>query len=425
MQQGRNLFLALCLTVLVTGCYSLDTKLSSKSPYYPLERLQEGSILHIPTGTMVTEGQLFSYLYGSRVVYVGEAHDNLEHHRVQLRVIKALEEQYPGSVSVGMEMFRNSSQPMLDRWVAGEVDEREFYKEWVKNWGIDYDYYRDILEYVRERRIPLIALNASREQIIALNHRGVEGEGELNSATLPEMDPNDPYHRAMVEAVYYDPSHNSHGHGKGDFDRFYRMLLLWEETMAETIARHLTEGGKERRMVVLSGGGHINYGYGIPKRVFRRLSLPYTTILPISPTITGDKKLAKEKGVKLLDVELPSAPLHLADFVWATGYERVENTRPRLGVQLHKKEGRVEIVAVVPGSAADRGGVRKGDAIESFDGESVTDVSDVQYLVGLKEFGDEAVMGIVRNDESSTITVRFEAPVNEGDDSGGHDSPSH
>jgi uncharacterized iron-regulated protein len=413
MKYVRFFAVALTLGALLSGCHPVELRPSAQSPYYPLEKLPAGSILHIPTGSLIAEEQLYSYLSGSRIVYVGEAHDNLDHHKVQLRVIRALEERYPGSVSVGMEMFRSSSQPVLDRWVRGEVEEREFYKEWVKNWGIDYDYYRDILEYVRERRIPLIALNASKEQIVAMNHSG--GEGEFDRSTLPEIDPTDPYHRAMVEAVFYDPSHKSHG--KGDFGPFYNMLLLWEETMAEAIADHLTEGGEERRMVVLSGGGHINYGYGIPKRVFRRLSLPYTTILPISPAITSNKKLAKEKGVKLLDVDLPTAPLYLADFVWATGYARIEEKRPKLGVQISDREGSVKVTGVTSGSAAVRGGIREGDIVESFDGQPISEISDLIYLVRVKEFGEEAVLGIERNGTSLSIKVKFMAPAQEGAES--------
>lgn len=410
MRYVRTIAAALTLAAFLAGCHSVEVNPSAQSPYYPLEKLQAGSILHVPTGSLIAEEQLYSYLSGARIVYVGEAHDNLDHHKVQLRVIKALEERYPGSVSVGMEMFRSPSQPVLDKWVRGELEEREFYKEWLKNWGIDYDYYRDILEYVREKHIPLIALNASKEQIAAMTHKG--GEGGFDRSTLPEIDPSDPYHRAMVEAVFYDPSHKSHG--GGDFDKFYNMLLLWEESMAEAVSDHLTEMGGERRMVVLSGGGHINYGYGIPKRVFRRVSLPYTTIIPVSPAITNDKKLAKEKGVKLLDVDLPSAPLYLADFAWATGYTRVDTVRPKLGVQISERDGRVKVTGVADGSVAARVGIREGDIVASFDGHKISEIADLLYLVREKEFGDEVVVGIERDTEALTLEVKFKRSDEEG-----------
>ncbi len=409
-----TLSLAVSLLTLFSGCYTIgpnaafdspSPNVAFDSPYYPLDALPEGSILHVPTGTIISEEQLMAYLSGSRVVYVGEAHDNLEHHRVQLSVIKAMEERYPGAVSVGMEMLRRPSQSTLDKWSRGELDDRVFFKEWTKNWGIDYDYYRDILEYIRDRNIPLIALNASREQMLKLSHKGKAGMDELSNLSLPEMDNSDPYHRAMVEAIYYDPSH-----GKGEFDSFYQMQLLWEETMAETVADYLKGQSEDHRIIVLTGNGHINYGYGLPKRVFRRLKGAYTTILPISPEIMRDKDAARQKGIKLLDVDLPDAPLYIADFVWATRYERLDKRRPMLGVMLREEDGKVEIVSVLTKSVAEKGDIREGDIVESFDGESIKKVSDLQYFVRLKKFGEQAVVTVSRGKDILDIRVEFEDP---------------
>ena len=72
---------------------------------------------------------------------------------------------------------------------------------------------------------------------------------------LPDIDKSDPYHRAMTMAIFGDPRHGT----KEVFERFYDIQLLWEETMAETVADYLkSEEGKGRYMVVLTGGGHIS-----------------------------------------------------------------------------------------------------------------------------------------------------------------------
>jgi uncharacterized iron-regulated protein len=47
--------------------------------------------------------------------------------------------------------------------------------------------------------------------------------------------------------------------------------VLWDETMAETIAKYLKNHPKSQ-VIVLVGKGHIIYNYGIPSRVERRLS---------------------------------------------------------------------------------------------------------------------------------------------------------
>ena len=149
--------------ILLAGCAAKKTRLPVESPYHSLNSMTKGEILHVPTGTHMTKNQFFKYIFQSRVIYVGENHDNLDHHKVQLEIIKSLEEKYPGKVAVGMEMFMKPSQPLLDKILSGDLDEKAFFKEYTENWGFDYDYFKDILNYIRDKRIPLIALNASME----------------------------------------------------------------------------------------------------------------------------------------------------------------------------------------------------------------------------------------------------------------------
>ena len=392
--------------VLLSGCAAKRARLPVESPYYVLNNLEEGSILHVPTGTLMTKNQFFKYIFQSRVIYIGENHDNLDHHKVQLEIIKSLEEKYPGKVAVGVEMFRKPSQPVLDKIISGDLDEKAFFKEYTKNWGFDYDYYKEIFDFISAKRIPLIALNASRKQMMALRHKGTEQEGSEEQVLLPEMDKGDPYHKAVIEAIFGDVSH-----GKGVFEGFYAMQILWEETMAETLSDYLkSKDGEDKIMVVLVGGGHVEYGYGIPRRLFRRLPEPYTTVVLTAPKVSKDKKLARKKGVKMLSVKLPEVPLYLADFAWATDYNRLKNERPKLGVQMKIEDGKVKIIHVGPGSAAEKGGIKAGDVIESFDGEPVLEMFDLIYAIRQKEYGQESVVTILREEEKQEIKVLFETP---------------
>jgi uncharacterized iron-regulated protein len=85
-----------------------------------------------------------------------------------------------------------------------------------------------------------------------------------------DIDTLDPAHRAYLEPIFQ--RHNFNGQMK--FDYFYEAQCLWEDAMAESIARNL--GG--RSMVVLAGNGHIIYKFGIPYRASRRTGVPFRTI---------------------------------------------------------------------------------------------------------------------------------------------------
>jgi uncharacterized iron-regulated protein len=370
---------------------------SAESPYRPIEGLPEDTILHVPTGVALTRPQLFDLLAGARVIYVGEAHDNLQHHRIQLDILRGLAERFPGHVAVGMEMFQLPAQPALDRWSHGELSDKELLSLWYDNWTEDYGYYREILEFIRDRRIPLVALNASQRTAHALSAGGPDALSPEDRAALPDIDTNDPYHRRQLEAVF-----GAHAHGAG-FDPFYRTMLLWDETMAQTVAEYVTSPqGRDNRLVVFAGGGHVAYGFGIPRRAFRRAPVPYVTVLPetdvaLAPTDQPDT---------VMDVESFELPLPVADVVWAVGYETIP-AGVRLGVHVEPHEDGVVVTDVQPDSAAARAGLREGDIIRSFDGESVRLPVDLVRLVRSRAPGDQARLAVSRGQDTLTLDVSW------------------
>ena len=189
---------------------------NSGSPYKNMSELKEGDILHLPTGLTVSVEQMIDTVSGSRVIYVGETHDNLEAHRVQLEIIRRLQEQSPGQISVGVEMFRRSAQDDLDRWQNGNLTDKQFRKLFRKNWGQGYGLYQPIFEYLKENSIPLIGLKSSR----ALEQKFREGGPDQDG--LPEIDLTDDYHRAYSMSLF--GGNDTH---TGVVSKPYQMLLLW------------------------------------------------------------------------------------------------------------------------------------------------------------------------------------------------------
>jgi len=399
-------FLPTVLCIFITfgsGCVAHPPPLSkeafSESPYRELDSLKKGAILHVPTGIEVTQEQMFHILSGARIVYVGETHTNLKDHQVELDVLQGLWERFPGKLAVGMEMFQRPSQDQLNGWSRGKLDEKDFVKIWYANWDQSYNYYRPILRYVRDHNIPLIALNASDELVHSAMEKGTEALPENLKKELPEMDRTDPYHRNALQAVF-----GAHAHGKEGFDRFYETMLIWDETMAQTIATYLSgPEGTGKKMVVFTGGFHVNYGFGVPRRVFRRLPEPYGIVLPYTAEVPESRKDL------LMDVQPVSTPLYLADFIWAVGYEDLEDQNVHLGIQIAKTEKGIAVRRVMPNSTALKIGIREGDVIVSLDGQSILEPSDLIHLLSFKQPGDHASLKILRGDQTLDFEARFES----------------
>lgn len=361
---------------------------SPESPYQKIEQIEEGKIIHVPTGIEVSEERLIDLLTMARIAYVGEVHDSLEDHRVQLTILKDLWERFPDKVVVGMEMFRRPAQPQIDRWITGELSEKDFLKIWYENWGVNEDYYKEILSFIREKKIPLIALNASQEMEIKVGMKGIDGLSPNDQKALPQIDRKDPYHRQALEAIF-----KGHGTGTKGFDPFYDTMLLWDETMAESIVNYLTSPeGADKRMLVFAGGFHVGYGFGIPRRVFRRLPDPYKIVIPHAKDFPEEKQM--------LNVTAPDLPLALSDFVWGVGYRELENKKVRLGVFIEPFQAGIRVTDVLPESSADGAGIQTGDIIVSFDGQIIDEPFDLTYAVGQKDAGDRVKLKIIRNGKS-------------------------
>lgn len=369
------------------------------SPYRDLAVLGEGDIVHLSTGVKVTPDTLINLVDTARIVYVGEAHDNIKCHEVQLTILQALYERYPGEVAVGMEMLQRPSQDIASRWSAGELDEKSFVKTWTENWSNDFVLYRDILQYVRDKNIPLIALRASNEWMDRARMDETIDHPESDRDLLPELDLHDPYHRSHIEAVF-----SKHPHGKQDFEAFYRVQVLWDESMAQSLAEYLQgDEGRDKRVIVLAGNHHVEYGYGIPRRLFRRMPLPYVIVLPITRFTPGGKQ------PRLMHVTLPEIPLQPADFVWIVGYDDLSDQRVYLGAMIRETDEGVKVLGTMKNSMAKKAGLEKEDLIVAIDGEPIKTRFDLTYAIDRKRPGDEGVIEVVRNEEPLTFEVTFES----------------
>ena len=219
---------------------------------------------------------LIDRLAERRLVFVGENHDRYEDHLVQLAIIEGLQARGT-SLAIGLECFQQPFQPDLDAYVAGTIGESELLRraQYFDRWRFDYRLYRPLLSYAREHHIPLLALNLERELTSKVGQVGIAGLGADERARIPaEIDRSDADYRARLEGVFrqHPPEMQS------DFEHFLEVQLLWDEGMAERAAGYLA-AHPDRTLVVLAGGGHVEYGQGIPRRLQRRLPVPAASVL--------------------------------------------------------------------------------------------------------------------------------------------------
>ena len=362
------------------------------SPYLDLGSLDVGQILHLPTGMVVSLKQMMDSISASRVIYIGETHDNIEAHTVQLQIIQLLSKKY--QVAIGLEMFRRSAQEKLNLWNRGQLSLREFKNLFHSNWGEGFGLYQHIFEFAQSKNLPLIGLKSTHE---VENHFRA-GDPAPGDTLYPEIDDTDPYHRAFTLSAFG-------GHRGTALEKPYRMLLLWEETMAQTVAEFLRNPvNKDKKLVVLAGGFHIQYGFGIPKRAYRRVPHNYSII---QPSITEIPKNLKDRE---MTVEKVSIPLYAADYAWKVEYRVPGHNKVKLGVRLAQEKEGVRIKFVAEKSDAQNAGMKSGDLLLSMDGTTLAGVDDVLEILGEKNFDDRSTFQLRRKNKILKVEVVFKQP---------------
>jgi len=318
---------------------------------------------------LVTAAQIVEKAGTKDIVYIGEHHDRFDHHRVQYQVIRELYKKNK-KLAIGMEMFQKPYQKALDDYISGTIDEKTFLKksEYFKRWGFDYNLYREILLFAQENKIPVIALNIQKEIVTKVSKGGLQALSAEDVKDLPEeMDLSDMEYKERLRGYFERHA----GSESRNFDFFYQSQVLWDESMAHNLNDFLTKN-PGYQVVVLTGGGHMAFGSGIPKRAHRLNKKDYAVILNSDDV---------EKDVA--DYIMFPTPLSFTE-------------SPKLGVMLKEENKTVTISGISPGSIAEKAGLETDDVVLSLDDEKIEAIDDMKIHLFYWKKGDTLKVKVAR-----------------------------
>jgi uncharacterized iron-regulated protein len=328
-------------------------------------------VMGIDPKKTVNLSEIMNAIIDKPIIYVGERHTNYEDHKVQLEVIMELS-QRGRKFAIGMEMFQRPFQKALDDYLSGSISEKEFLKasEYFKRWKFDYQMYREIIEFAKAKGIPVVALNLREEIVKKVSEGGLDALTEDEKKEIPQdIDMPDEEYRERVKKAFQLHEKIS----VKNFEYFFQSQVLWDETMAHSIAQ-FTADNPDYQMVVLAGEQHIIFSSGIPKRTFRLNGKDYATLINGIP-----EELDKDIGNFVLfpnPVTLPASP--------------------KLGVFLQEEEGRIKAKEFLPGSSALKAGLKKGDAFISIDDWKIESIEDVKIAIFDKKQGETVTVKVLR-----------------------------
>ena len=289
-------FLAGFLGLISTGCTQKNhppihpaTPAVAKIKGLPAD-FRSGQIIDLASGEAIAFSDLINRLQAKDLVFIGEVHDQAEHHLIQVQIMQRLLNKRPRA-AVGIEFLPHTAQPAVDRYMAGNVSEQTFLEQagWKDNWGLSFHLYRPLFQLSREQGKALLALNAPNDVVKNVARKGLSGlKAKERRLLAKSINLDNEQHRDYVKEAF-----RAHAHGQlNNFDYFYQAQCAWEETMAENIAAYRHK--QASKMVILSGNGHIIYKFGIPDRVQRRVAVDLATILlkPMNDSLIIDPQEA-------------------------------------------------------------------------------------------------------------------------------------
>ena len=230
----------------------------------------------------------------AEIVYLGELHDNAEHHAIEVRVLQAL--LADGSrPALAFEMVPETRQAVLDAAVRSDADRGEVDRrlEWSAQGWPDFAMYWPLFELARKNGLPVVATDLDPTVTRRITRNGLGAAGD-NPARLRSAMPDDPERDKAIAARMRAAHCNRLSEG-----RAMRMLESWYARNV-VMARRVSEAlAQAPQVIVIMGRGHASPG-AVTEQV-----------LALRP---GTRQLV----VGLYEGQADSLMAGIADVVWIT-----------------------------------------------------------------------------------------------------------
>ena len=187
-------------------------------------------------GKEVSFQKMSKNLQKADVVLFGELHNNSIAHYFQVKVAKSLHADKSKKLIIGAEMFERDQAEILQNYVKGKLDEKEFEKE-ARLWNNYKTDYKPLLNFAKKNNINYVATNVPRRYASLVYKKGVEALDTLSMqekswiAPLPfPYDKNLPGYVKMME-MFKDSNHAN--------ENFPKSQAIKDATMAHFLVTEL------------------------------------------------------------------------------------------------------------------------------------------------------------------------------------------
>jgi len=211
-------------------------------------------------GKKVTYGAMLKQLEAAEVVLFGEQHNNSLAHWLEWELLRDLTTALPDTYALGLEMFEADDQLTLNEYLSGQIKESYFLKE-AKVWDNYHTDYRPLIEWAKEKQIPVWATNIPRRYAHMVAYSGLQVLESLPAEAKAWMAPLPIFIDYELRSYRQMRDMMGAGHGQAmNADNFVAAQAVKDATMAHFIAQALTQ---RKKVIHYHGSFHSDYYEGI------------------------------------------------------------------------------------------------------------------------------------------------------------------
>jgi uncharacterized iron-regulated protein len=220
-------------------------------------------------GSPATIEQIIVKINKADVLFLGEQHDDMVAHTLQMQIFKAVFEKYgiDKKVTLSMEMFERDVQIVLDEYLKNYISESHFISS-SRPWGNYKTDYRPLIEFAKQNKINVVAANAPRRYVNMVSRLGKDSVNQLSAdskkwlAPLPLGESSDAYAQKF-NALMGQTSDSVNKHNS-----MLASQTLWDATMAYSVYEYLKQN-KNALVVHLNGSFHTENRLGTVEQLLK------------------------------------------------------------------------------------------------------------------------------------------------------------
>lgn len=205
-------------------------------------------------GKKVSYEKMVKSLNEGEFVFFGEYHDNPISHWLQVEVLEDLYQKHGKSLVLAFEMFEQDQQDLLDSYVSGSMEAKQF-EDSCRLWPNYKTDYKPLVDFAKENQLKCVASNIPRRYASLLFKKGREALDSLSAEEKSWIAPLD----FVVDTTLsqYAALQEMSMHGMGDFTS---AQAIKDATMAHFSLKNMKEGDI---LYHVNGAYHSDYHQSI------------------------------------------------------------------------------------------------------------------------------------------------------------------